>query len=113
MPFLNEELLRYMIEKSNNFDVITPRLGKYIQPLHAVYSKNCIEPIRELLQHNNLKIDSFFNSVKVRYIEEEELNRFDPLHLSFFNINTEADLEKARQIYAETFGKPVNREPAQ
>jgi molybdopterin-guanine dinucleotide biosynthesis protein A len=31
-------------------------------------------------------------------VEASEIDRFDPQHLSFFNVNTEADLEKARQI---------------
>jgi molybdopterin-guanine dinucleotide biosynthesis protein A len=36
--------------------------------------------------------------VKVRYIEEDEIDSFDPEHLSFFNINSEADLERARRL---------------
>ncbi|MCL0081611.1 hypothetical protein M1N89_00005, partial [Dehalococcoidia bacterium] len=33
-----------------------------------------------------------------RYVEESEVDSFDPQHLSFFNINTPADLERAEQI---------------
>jgi molybdopterin-guanine dinucleotide biosynthesis protein A len=36
--------------------------------------------------------------VSVRYVEKDEIDRFDPEHLSFFNINTKADLEKARLL---------------
>jgi molybdopterin-guanine dinucleotide biosynthesis protein A len=36
--------------------------------------------------------------VKVRYIEEAEIDRFDPDHLSFFNINDQADLDRARRL---------------
>jgi molybdopterin-guanine dinucleotide biosynthesis protein A len=38
--------------------------------------------------------------VRVKYVEEDEIDRFDPEHLSFFNINTQADLDKAREIAA-------------
>ncbi len=31
-------------------------------------------------------------------MEAEEINRFNPEHLSFFNINTETDLETAREV---------------
>jgi molybdopterin-guanine dinucleotide biosynthesis protein A len=41
---------------------------------------------------------ALFDLVKVRYVEAGEISRFDPEHLSFFNINTEADLAKARQM---------------
>ena len=36
--------------------------------------------------------------VKVRYVEEDEIDSFDPEHLSFFNINSQADLDRARKL---------------
>jgi molybdopterin-guanine dinucleotide biosynthesis protein A len=39
--------------------------------------------------------------VKVKYVEEDELNRFDPRHLSFFNINSQDDLDRARKLAAK------------
>jgi molybdopterin-guanine dinucleotide biosynthesis protein A len=39
--------------------------------------------------------------VKVGYIEQHEVDNFDPEHLSFFNINSQADLERARKLAAE------------
>lgn len=98
MPFLNTALLRHMISLSTGFDVVIPRLDDNIEPLHAVYSRNCASFIEEQLKRDDLRIRGFFDSVKVRYIEKEELERFDPEHLSFFNVNTEADLVKARTM---------------
>jgi molybdopterin-guanine dinucleotide biosynthesis protein A len=100
MPFLNLELLRYMVKMAPGFDVVIPRIGDQMEPLHAVYSKNCMKPMENLIKQGNLKIRDFFDSVKVRYVEEEELGRFDPERLSFFNINTEADLKRARMLAA-------------
>lgn len=98
MPFLNRDLLRYMISLSSGFDVVIPRIDNSIEPLHAIYSKNCVKPIEEQLKQGNLKIAAFFNSVKVKYVEKAEIERFDPEHLSFFNINTQADLKKAEML---------------
>ena len=89
MPFLNQALLRYMIGLSAGFDLVVPRLGDLVEPLHAVYSKSCLAPIERLLKQGNLKVNALFDLVKVRYVETEEIDRFDPQHLSFFNINTE------------------------
>lgn len=100
MPFLNLELLRYMVKIAPGFDVVIPKIGDKMEPLHAVYSKNCIKPMEDLIKQGNLKIRGFFDSVKVRYVGEEELDRFDPERLSFFNINTEADLKRARMLAA-------------
>jgi len=100
MPFLNRALLTYMMQLSADFDVVIPRLGNEVEPLHAVYSKGCLAPIEYLFKQDNLKIIDFFPSVRVRYVEAEEINKFDPKHLSFFNINTEKDLETARELAA-------------
>jgi molybdopterin-guanine dinucleotide biosynthesis protein A len=34
----------------------------------------------------------------VRYVDSNDIDKFDPQHLSFFNINSEADLERARTL---------------
>jgi len=36
MPFLNEDLLRYMIQLSANFDLVVPRWDSMVEPLHAI-----------------------------------------------------------------------------
>ena len=100
MPLLNQALLRYMIQVSANFDLVVPRLDDMVEPLHAIYSRDCLAPIRGLLKEGNLRVSELFPLVRVRYVEAEEINRFDPRHLSFFNINTEADLEMARELAA-------------
>jgi len=91
-------LLRYMILSSPGQDVVIPRVGGLTEPLHAIYSKRCLRPIERVLAAGGLKIVSFFPEVRVRYVEEQEISLFDPQCLSFFNINTPGDLEKARNL---------------
>lgn len=101
MPFLNQALLRYMIQLSTNFDIVMPRVGNLVEPLHAVYTKSCLAPIEQMIKQGKLRVDKLFSLVRVRYVEAEEIERFDPKHLSFFNINTKADMEKARELAEE------------
>jgi len=98
MPFLNQTLLGYMIEVSDGFDFVLPRINNLFEPLHAIYSKNCVAPIEFILKQGRKVIIELFDFVKVRYVEAEEIDRFDPQHLSFFNINTKKDLELAKRI---------------
>ena len=98
MPFLDLRLLRYMILLSPGQDVVIPRVGGLTEPLHAIYSKGCLQPIERLLVGGGRRIIDFFPEVRVRYIEEQEIKLFDPQCLSFFNINTPGDLEKARNL---------------
>jgi molybdopterin-guanine dinucleotide biosynthesis protein A len=101
MPFLNESLLRYMVDKAEGYDFVLPRVEGLFEPLHAIYSRNCIDPIKALLEQGKKVIVELVNYVKVRFIETEEVDRFDPEHLSFFNINTREELELARGIAGE------------
>ncbi|MCK4437169.1 molybdenum cofactor guanylyltransferase [bacterium] len=102
MPFINPDLIRYMKVRIDNSDVLIPMTREGYEPLHAFYSKNCLDVIRKQLDSEaSLKIVDFFDQVKVKYIEEEEVRKFDPDGLSFFNINTSGDLNKARQIANE------------
>ena len=98
MPFLNQALLGYMIQLSADFDVVIARLDDMIEPLHAIYSRDCLAAAEYLIKQGNLAVRELFSLVKVRYVEAEEINRFDPGHLSFFNINTEADLKRAEEL---------------
>jgi len=98
MPFLNYALLNYMLQISAGFDLVIPRLGDMVEPLHAVYSKTCLPPIQSLLEQGNLSVRGLFSLVRVRYVEATEINRFDPEHLSFFNINTKSDLQMAGEL---------------
>ncbi len=66
-----------------------------LEPLHAIYSRACLDSIKTHLDWNDLRVDAIFNTVRVRYVEREECQRFDPQLLSFFNINREADLDYA------------------
>jgi molybdopterin-guanine dinucleotide biosynthesis protein A len=99
MPFLNLDLLSYMLEISAGYDVVVPKIDNVIfEPLHAVYSKNCITPLKRLIKDKIFKIIELFPLVKVRYIQNVEIDRFDPNHLSFFNVNTEEDLIAGKEL---------------
>ncbi len=102
MPFLNRDLIRYMLGGIRGFDVVVPRIGDMVEPLHAVYSRSCLDAIRSLLDRGVLMVHRLLPLLRVRYIEQDEVDKFDPAHLSFFNINTQADLARAQQIAQET-----------
>ncbi|MDO8671493.1 MAG: molybdenum cofactor guanylyltransferase [Dehalococcoidia bacterium] len=102
MPFLNVGLLRHLVESCMSSDVLIPRFDGYCEPLHAVYSKSCLPAIEKMLGMGNLKILSFFPYVEVKYLEEAEIDSFDPRRQSFFNINTEEDVRRADAIDAES-----------
>jgi len=100
MPFVNPKLLRYMLGLMNSgeYDVIVPRVDGYPEGLHAIYGKNCLNPIRAKLDAGQLKVIGFYDEVRVRYLDEAEYQPFDPKGLSFQNINTPDELRQAQTL---------------
>lgn len=98
MPFINADLVSYQSEFAWNHDVVIPRGRAGLEPLHAFYSRDCLEPIHARLRENMLTVRGFFDQVRVKEIGLEEIAQFDPEGLSFFNINTQADLIRAEEI---------------
>ncbi len=101
MPFLNAQLYRALLSSRDMSDAVVPILDDRPEPVHAAYSRACLESIREKLDANDLKISGFFKNVTVRYFTEDQVRAIDPDLLSFFNINTQQDLEKATRIVTE------------
>jgi len=95
MPSLNPRLLRCLMTMRRNADAVVPRLKGQPEPLHALYSKTCLEPMERMLEARQLKIAPVFEAVRVRYVDERTIDRIDPGHRSFFNVNSPTDVEEA------------------
>ena len=96
MPFLKENLIEYLLGRIDGYNAIVPRTADGFQPLHAIYSKDCLEPIARTVREGKSKIIDFYPLVKLRVVEENEFLFLDPLKESFTNINTPEDLDKFR-----------------
>jgi len=96
MPFLKESMVRYLIQQANGYDVIVPRTEDGLQPLHAIYSKNCLESIKNIIGMGKYKIIDFYPLVKTKIIQESEFISLDInlklIRESFLNINTPEEL---------------------
>lgn len=87
MPSLNRELILHMVDVRENFDVVVPEASSGLETLHALYSKQCLSPINELIDAGEYQVFRFFSKVSVHYVDEPTIRRFDPQLRSFFNIN--------------------------
>lgn len=101
-PFLKKEIIQTIIENVEpDSDVVIPQTTAGLEPLCAAYSIRCLPFIQQELDQNRLKIQGFFNKVRVKMVDESQLIKLDPRLLSFFNINTPADLETAAKLEEE------------
>jgi molybdopterin-guanine dinucleotide biosynthesis protein A len=98
MPFPQPGLIRLLLEQCGDHDVVIPQASGEVEPLFAIYTKNCLPVINDHLQRGDLKVRSILTELRVRRVEEEEIDRVDPERLSFFNVNTSDDLKRAQAL---------------
>lgn len=101
MPFINSRLLEAQETEilSNNADLVIPRIEGGLEPFHAVYDReNCLPHILQSIKDDLWRVDSWFPKVKVHYFEEALILKYDPNKLSFWNVNTPQELEKAIKL---------------
>lgn len=97
MPFISAELLRYLANRIDAYDITIARYKNRFQPLCAFYSKNCIQAIKQQLQQGNLKIRDVFKQLRVNVITEDEIDQLKLNEQAFTNINTPEDINLLKQ----------------
>lgn len=103
MPFIDINLARYLVELARDYQAVVPKSGKHYQPLFAVYTTDCLQPIEAQLKNRNNKITGFYDKVSVRFVESDELKDFSDPEKMFFNMNTPQDFEKAKELVRRSF----------
>ncbi|UNC93367.1 molybdenum cofactor guanylyltransferase [Candidatus Contubernalis alkaliaceticus] len=102
MPFLNLNLLHYLSEYPvNDYDLVVPLINDCHQSLHAVYSKSCVDYIAEHLNKDYYRIGYFITQINTKYISQQEIEKYDSEFLSFQNINTRQEFERAVNLVKE------------
>jgi molybdenum cofactor guanylyltransferase len=101
VPFLNHALIAHFTSQISNYDVVVPFWEDRFQPLHAVYRTSVLVLLKEQLDRGELRPVYLFDKVKTCKIEETAIRRFDPEGLSFLNMNTPDDYQRALQRWSE------------
>jgi molybdopterin-guanine dinucleotide biosynthesis protein A len=94
MPFLKKKFIEEQILTFNNekYDILVPKIGGNIEPLHAIYRKTIVDDIEESLTENkNRPVRDFISEMKTGYflIQESDENR-----KAFTNINSPEDIAR-------------------
>ena len=98
MPFMNQSFISYMVRRSGNYDIIVPRSTGGRQPLHALYSRRCLNRIEKQVREGRFKISDFYEHLRVLEIKPEEIERHSQdIDRIFFNVNTQEDWTKFRE----------------
>jgi molybdopterin-guanine dinucleotide biosynthesis protein A len=91
LPSVPVGFLGALVAAAPGFDAVVPVWQRGPEPLCAVYSGNCLEPIRRRLAAGDAKMTSFWPDVRVREWGPAEIGGFgDPADL-FANLNRPDD----------------------
>jgi len=91
-PSLNPELIEYMMNIRGDHDVIVPFPGGNYEPLHAIYTKNCLDPIKNFIKTGNRKLYQFVHTMDPRKVSEDEIEYYDNPDKIFRNVNRIEDI---------------------
>ena len=83
MPFISRALIRAMRENIDAYDVVIPCYMGNPEPLHAFYGPVCLPYMERQIALGELKIISFFPSVRVKYMTVEERDLKEESHMFF------------------------------
>lgn len=100
MPFLHPAIIRMVVERAAEGDVVIPRTGGQLETMHAVYGKACLGPMEAALRAGRLKIAGFFPDVRVVELDAAPMARHRAPEVAFMNINTPDELARARALAA-------------
>jgi molybdopterin-guanine dinucleotide biosynthesis protein A len=100
-PFVSVEVLKLLFEVAFETDAVIPRWPNgYIEPLQAVYkTSSAMIAAEKAIQRGEARpLNMIMLLGKVRYLSTLVIQHIDPELMTFFNINTKNDLEKAESL---------------
>src|SRR5919204_1091799 len=101
MPFLHPEVVRLVLARAGEADVVIPRVDGQYETMHALYAKACLAPMEARLRAGQLKIVGFFPDVRVLEIAGDTVAAHRAPEIAFMNVNTPDELANARALAAE------------
>jgi molybdenum cofactor guanylyltransferase len=101
VPFVNGDLARQLCDLlGDNDDALIPQVDGKLQMLHGVYRKTCAEVLATMRTAGEHRLHRIVNFATVRIVPEADIRALDadPALLSFFNVNTPEDYQRALTI---------------
>ncbi len=96
MPRLDAAVLQAMARAPRDADILMPRSGGHLQPLHALYGPACLPVADDMLAQGQLALKGLLDApgLRVRYLDDAWLLRAGANRPAavFDNVNTPAEL---------------------
>jgi len=99
LPYLSAEWLEWLLARAirSRGQIVIPRTGRGLEPLAAVYRRECGPAIAMALARGERKVSDVIANFRMDVVELGEWCQFDPRALVLKNMNTPEDYDKARK----------------
>lgn len=101
MPFPDYQVIRHLCSLASGHDAVVPLASHGFEPLFAAYGKQCLGPMRDMLERGEFRVFDFYPRVTVRYVDEAELAGHGGSDRSLMNINTPQEYARCAKEASE------------
>jgi molybdenum cofactor guanylyltransferase len=102
MPLLDKQLIIRQIDyySKNVFDILVPRVGQYMEPLHSIYNCSLLGKLENYLSGNhNQAVRAFISEMNTMFFDLEES---EETLRALLNVNSPSDIPAVEKILAGT-----------
>jgi molybdenum cofactor guanylyltransferase len=102
LPYLSLEWLDWFLSRAlrSRSDVVIPRTERGIEPLAAIYRRECLAPISAALARGVRKVSDAVAELRVEFVYPREWLRIEKSGLILKNMNAPGDYEEAREWWS-------------
>jgi molybdenum cofactor guanylyltransferase len=99
LPYLTAAWLDWLLSRAvdSSAQIVMPRTSRGLEPLAAVYCKECAAPIMAALERGVRKVIDATAELRVERLLENDWNKIDPEGRVLRNMNSPSDYEEARK----------------
>jgi molybdenum cofactor guanylyltransferase len=99
LPYLSAEWLDWLLARAmaSSCQIIMPRTAGGLEPLAAVYRRECAEPIIEALRRGVRKVSDTLEQFRIEFVTESDWAHIDASGRVLYNMNTPEDYQEARR----------------
>lgn len=104
LPYLTREWLDWLLSRAmdSQSQIVVPRTPRGLEPLAAVYRRECAGPVAQALARGIRKVTEALADFEVQTVDANDWREFDPDGRVLRNMNTPADYEEARAWWEAT-----------
>lgn len=95
VPLLEPAFVTRMIELLGDHDIAVMEIDGFPHPLSAIYRRDVLPKVEELLERDKLRPVFLFDAVRTRKVQPEEMLVADPELRTLRNLNTPEDYATA------------------